>query len=507
MRLKAIFLFCILNVGCDDIAAPGNQHLAWKLTPCPGFTETGKPPLVSGAECGVLEVDENPQAENSKKIGLNILRLPAINPVPKEDPLFIIAGGPGQAAVGVAEQLFYVFEEVRKSRDIVFVDQRGTGKSQPLECPDVAKIVQRLTFADQKSEIKLALRQCADSYGESLQFYTTPYAVDDLDRVRHALGYQQINLWGVSYGTRVALEYMKRYPKMVRTSVLDGVAPVSMALPWSAESDAMAALSKINEQCSALSVCHDAYGNLIEKAESVARRLQLSAVDVEIEHPSTRLIYQVKMNHEVFAGAVRMTLYSRDLVRLLPLAISRAYDEDYQLLTAIVAMAERRNGFGEITIGMHYNILCNEDYPQYTSRNFSDSQKFLLLNAIQTASEACEMWPRYQLSGIYFKPVSSDVPTLLLSGARDPVTPPFWAEQAMVGLSRAKHAIAPGGHHSITRDGCTARLIAQFIATGNIAQLDVSCVERIMPLPPYYELSADALATLEDEQLQAGSDN
>src|SRR5690606_21236106 len=149
--------------------------------------------LVSGAECGVLEVNENPEAENGKKIGLNILRLPAVNPVPEDNPLFVIAGGPGQSAVGVAEHLYYAFEEVRKSRDVIFIDQRGTGKSAPLDCKSAAAIAQQLTFADQKSAIKSALRECAQEHGERLQFYTTPYAVTDLDTVRQALGYKKIN--------------------------------------------------------------------------------------------------------------------------------------------------------------------------------------------------------------------------------------------------------------------------------------------------------------------------
>lgn len=498
--LKWLFI-CLLCSACDSPITTDNASGILALNECPGFSETGKPPLVSGAECGVLDVDENSQVENGKKIGLNILRLPAINPVPKDDPLFIIAGGPGQSAVDVAEHLYYAFEEVRKSRDIIFVDQRGTGKSQPLDCSGVAKLTQQLTFGDRKTEIKSALRECADSYSESLQFYTTPYAADDLDRVRQALGYQQINLWSVSYGTRVALEYMRRYPAATRTSVLDGVAPISMALPWSAEADALAALHKINQQCAAITTCVEAYGDLTIKAEAVAARLQKTPVDIDIEHPSTRLPYHVQMDQEVFASAVRMALYSRDFARLLPLAISQAHTENYRLLTALIALAERRNGFADVSLGMHYTILCNEDYPQYVSKNFVESEKFLQLKAVQTASEICELWPRVALPETYFVPVQSHVPTLLLSGARDPVTPPYWAELALLGLPHAKHAVAPGGHHSITRDGCTTRLIAQFIQTGNIEQLDTSCVEKILPLPPYYELNAGALATLLEEDV------
>lgn len=500
MRITAGFVLCLLLVACDQTKPAGQQTAgASFLTSCPGFAETGKPPMVHRAECGSLSVAENPDQENGEQIALNILRLPAVNPEPKEDPLFIIAGGPGQSAVGIAEQLFYTFEEVRKSRDIVFVDQRGTGESNPLHCNGLAAVGQTLTLDEQKSVIASALRACVEEHGARLQFYTTPYAVRDLESVRLALGYQQVNLWGVSYGTRVALEYMRRYPQSVRTSVLDGVAPANMALPWSAETDARAALEKIHVQCASSDECTKGYGNLLEQAEVVAERLRQASVPVVSEHPATRLPYSVNMNQQLFASAVRMALYSRDLARILPLAIHRAHAEDYELVTALTAMAERRGGFVDISIGMHYTVLCNEDYPQYAALDFSESENFLQLKAVQSVSDACELWPRYPLPKDYFTPIASDVPTLLLSGARDPVTPPHWAENVMEGLSRAKHGIAPGGHHSITRDGCSAQLIAQFIHTGNIEHLDVSCTNKILPLQPYFGVDAAALKELEND--------
>jgi pimeloyl-ACP methyl ester carboxylesterase len=487
MRIAVILLVCLI-CGCDKSASLDQDSTKSVLRLCPGFSTQGKPPLVSGAECGVLPVAENPQEQNGNIIELKILRLPAINPVPKDDPLFIIAGGPGQSAVEVAELLFYVFEDIRKYRDIVFVDQRGTGSSNPLECEGLAALGQKLTFADQKAAITSALRECADQLGDRYQFYTTPYAVQDLDSVRRALNYPRINIWSVSYGTRVALEFMRRYPQSTRVAILDGVAPVAMALPWFAERDALSALQAINQQCAQTAQCVERYGDLLEQAQVVAERLQHASVEVEIEHPSTRLAYHLTMTHEVFASAVRMVLYSRDLSRLLPLAISQSHAGDYQLLTALVAIAEHRGGLADISLGMHYTILCNEDFPQYHLKDSASSEKFLLLNAVQAGREACELWPRQPLPADYFSPVQSAVPTLLLSGARDPVTPPVWAEQVLSGLTRAKHAIAPGGHHSITRDGCTARLIAQFIQTADIEHLDTSCVQKILPLSPYYEL-------------------
>lgn len=507
MRVIAFLIVGLLCSGCDTSTATGEQSNALVLNPCPGFAELGKPPIVHRAECGSLSVAEDPQNPNEKKISLNILRLPAVNPAPKADPLFIIAGGPGQSAVSLADQLFYVFEEVRKNRDIIFVDQRGTGKSQPLNCSGLTAVGQTLTLLEQKAAIASALRACVAEHGERLEFYTTPYAVRDLEAVRLALGYKQVNLWGVSYGTRVAMEYMRRYPQAVRTSVLDGVAPADMALPWSSEGDAFAALEKIHQQCAESSACTGQYGNVLMQSQAVAKRLGQSSIPVEIEHPSTRLPYRVDMNQQLFASAVRMALYSRDLARILPLAVQRAYVEDYQLITALISMAENRGGFADISLGMHYTVLCTEDYPQYQMRNAAESKKFLQLDAVQSVNDACELWPRYSVPEDYLTPVRSDVPTLLLSGARDPVTPPYWAEKVMQGFSRAKHGVAPGGHHSITRDGCTAQLIAQFIHTGNIEQLDIGCINKILPLQPYYGVDAAALEKLKQDDGKNDAEN
>lgn len=489
-------LIVILGVLLSACGKPVNNNAsALTLNLCPGFSATGKPPIVHRAECGSLLVPENYSAQDSATISLNILRLPAINPTPKEDPLIIIAGGPGQSAVGIAEQLYYSFEDVRKNRDILFIDQRGTGQSNPLQCDGLLGMDQGLSLAEQKINMHTALHACIAHYGEHLEFYTTPYAVRDLDAVRLALGYEQVNLWGVSYGTRVAMEYMRRYPSVVRTSILDGVAPVGIALPWFAETDALASLTTIQHQCAANQECANRYGDLLQQAWAVAKRLQ-QPVEVTIEHPATRLPFRVTMTPQLFASAIRMALYSRDLTRILPLAIHQAHNKNYQLITALISMAENRGGYADISMGMHYTVLCNEDYPQYKNQDKHLSEKFMDMRAVENMTEVCELWPRYALPDEYSSPLKSDIPTLLLSGARDPITPPYWAEQVLQGLTNAKHGVAPGGHHSITRDGCSTQLIAQFINTADSTQLDVSCVANILPLMPYLDVDAGALETL-----------
>lgn len=485
MRIPVIgVLSSILLCACHPPSDEPATLVGNVLGACPEFSETGRPPIVQGAQCGTLSVKENPQDPTSRSIELNILRLPAINPTPQPDPLFIIAGGPGQSAVGIAEPIWTTFSEVRKNRDIVFVDQRGTGQSNPLNCKEFEDIPYQLSLFEQQERLKSVAQACAETLGDQLEFYTTPYAVQDLDLVREALGYQRINLWGVSYGTRVALEYMRRYPQATRSSILDGLAPVSVALPWHGGEDALASLRLLSEQCSMSDDCARRYGDVLNSAETIAQRLAEQPVEVTVAHPRTQAPFTMSMNHQIFASMIRMALYTRDLSTLVPQAIAGARDNDYSLLAALISMAGEQTTLMNISYGMHYTVLCNEDYPQYQDRA-EVSASFLSANLAEAFAELCEVWPRYSLDEDYFAPVKSDVPTLLLSGQRDPVTPPRWAEQVSEHLSQARHLIAPGGHHSITREGCVAQLIAQFIKQGSATSIDGTCVNKIQPLPPY----------------------
>lgn len=504
-QTKIVTLLCVFFlVACDQQKNNlGEGSKKSVLGACPAFVVNGKPPIVQGAQCGALTVKENPRDEGSRTIELNILRLPAINPTPQPDPLFIIAGGPGQSAVGIAEHIFYTFNEVRKNRDIVFIDQRGTGKSNPLNCSEFDDLHYRLSLLEQQQQIKTSAQACAEKFKASIPFYTTPYAVSDLDAVRQALGYTQINLWGVSYGTRVALEYMRRYPAATRTSILDGVAPVEMALPWYGGEDAQAALRQLSERCALEESCAKAYGNLLQNAQTVAQRLQAQPVEITVAHPRTQAPFTLLMSHQLFSSMVRMALYSRDLATLLPLAITNARDDNYTLLASLISMADEQSEFMNISHAMHYTVLCNEDFRQYQQRTDA-APDFLLTSMVDVMREICTVWPQADVDDDYFMPVKSAVPALVLSGHYDPVTPPRWAERAMQHLTQARHLVAPGGHHSITQEGCVAQLIAQFIQRADAQELETACVEKIQPLPPYFAVDDSTQPGVVTPLLQGG---
>lgn len=484
-RFTAV-MYCVLLsltlVACDRAhQISSEKKISW-LNRCPDFATTGKAPVEQNAECGSFEVKENPQDPNSPVIALNVLRLPAVNPVPEADALFFIAGGPGQSAVTVAESIHSVFNEVRKNRDIVFVDQRGTGKSNPLDCEIENDSSKQLSLEEQKEFSRTAIKDCIKKYQQHIPYYTTPFAVADLDAVRAALGYEKINLWGGSYGTRVALDYMRRFPSHIRASVIDGVAPVSLALPWFAEQDGLAALQSLNKQCAQTPACLARYGDIVQKAQVVSDRLLEKSITVTIPHPRTQENYTINLTHLDFSGVVRLALYSRDISSLLPEVISNAEAGNYQLFASLIYLAKTKSDMAGISYGMHFTVLCNEDYSQYKDKDATESQHFLHADMVQGTKEICAQWPRSELPADYWQPIKSDIPVLMLSGAGDPVTPPHWAESVKEGLTNATQVVAPGGHHIITQEGCIPQLIASFIAKGNGQTLDISCASKIQPL-------------------------
>ena len=223
------------------------------------------------ARCGSLTVFEDRATGAGRTIDLTIVVIPAVSGSHEPDPLFFLAGGPGQAATDVADTVLARLAEVRRSRDIVFVDQRGTGGSGRMSCalfergPDEEASSESLQFdafpLDDLRDCLAEVESVADP-----RHYTTPVAMDDLDDVRAALGYETINLYGGSYGTRAGLIYMRRHPERVRTAVLDGLAPVSMRLPSSMDADAQRALDRLFADCAADPGCREAFPDLPETA-------------------------------------------------------------------------------------------------------------------------------------------------------------------------------------------------------------------------------------------------
>ena len=441
------------------------------------------------ARCGSLTVFEDRAAGAGRTIDLNIVVIPAVSGSPEPDPLFFLAGGPGQAATDLADRVLGRFAEVRRSRDLVFVDQRGTGGSGRMSCALFDAVPDEEASGESLQLDAFPVDDLRDCLAEvetatDPRHYTTPVAMDDLDDVRAALGYETINLYGGSYGTRAGLIYLRRHPDRVRAAVLDGLAPVSMRLPSSMGADAQRALDRLFADCAADSGCREAFPDLPETFARVIEELEANPRVLDATHPRTGEPFELPLSASVFAAGLRASLYSPTVASLAPWTVARAAQGDFgPFLAQLVPLSES----GEIiNPGMFLSVICAEDVSQLAGDDVERLEAEGILGRLQVdvIVDACSVWPAADLPAEYFEPVRSDVPALLLSGDLDPVTPPRWGEEVLSGLSNARHVVAPGAGHGVIAHGCADDVVAEFMETGSHADLDVSCLERVRR-PPF----------------------
>lgn len=441
-----------------------------------------KPCAIAGAECGTYTVYENRRTRQGRTIDLYLVVLRATGSERAPDPVFILAGGPGQAATAFAERL--ATSPVRRQRDIVLVDQRGTGRSNPLFCRDQtapthpAVDLQPL-FAEQAYRDCLAtLRQRAD-----LRQYSTPIAMDDLDEVRRALGYGQINLIGGSYGTRAALVYLRQYPRRVRTAVLNGVAPFALKNPLYHAAGAQEALDRVFALCAADSGCTAAFPNLAGKFERLQQRLRQAPAVASYDDNETKRQYQLQLTYDAFAEALRVMLYGSNSIRTIPLALNEAFNGDFTVFTRL-AVAYNRALRRQLADGMLLSVVCAEDVARISDQEIDSltADTFLGDTRVRAQKRVCDFWPQGELPPNYSDAIISSVPVLMISGTLDPVTPPRWAEALGQQLRNSRHLVLPAGHHP--GGECIESVIAAFIARGSYFELDISCTQAI-DYPPF----------------------
>jgi pimeloyl-ACP methyl ester carboxylesterase len=448
-----------------------------RLKPC----ATAEGPV--DAFCGTLTVFENRDTRQGRTIDLKIIVLPALGTTPQPDPLFFLAGGPGQGAAEMAGPLSEVFRRVQADRDIVLVDQRGTGQSNPLECESDEN---SLASINEPLETALArLRACAASLDADLRLYTTPIAMDDLDDVREYLGYDRINLYGGSYGTRAALVYLRQYEPNVRSVILDGVAPPDMRLPLFFARDAQRALDRLLADCEANEACRSKFPQLASRLRTLVAALDAAPVKTRLTHPRTGLAEDVTINGEFVVNVLFGALYSPLISSLLPELIARAERHDFQ---GLLALGLANEGAGRnMSIGMQMSVVCAEDYPRITQEQIAQEATPTVFGThlLSSRMRICEFWPRGEVDPSYYEPVKSDVPVLVLSGDLDPVTPPTWGDSVLPHLPNSRHIIVPATGHGALSTGCGMRILTAFVSTAAFDALDTSCLEGL-ERPPFF---------------------
>ncbi|CAG1015758.1 Tripeptidyl aminopeptidase [Burkholderiaceae bacterium] len=437
-------------------------------------------------KCGVLKRPLDPAQPQGTAIEVHVVVVPAMARNKLPDPVFLLAGGPGQSAISVAPQTLPLFTRLNNRRDIVFVDQRGTGRSAPLACEDT----RHQTFAEQADpQRQLAqMRRCRDRlqalpHGD-LRMYTTTIAMQDLEAVRQALGAARINLVGVSYGTRAALEYQRQFPAAVRRSVLDGVAPPDMVLPLSYATDGEAAFEAVFAACEAEPACGAAHPQLRTQWATLLASLPKA---VTLTHALTGRSEPVTLTREMLFGAMRGPLYSPTVAAALPQAISEAAAGRYDALVGLGSLLASRKG-SMVAMGMHLSVICAEDYPRMAGEGAAPQSEFGR-DFTRLYREVCADWPRGEVPAAFYGIPASRSPVLALSGGIDPVTPPRHGERAVQALgAKARHVVVPNGGHGLLGLLCMREVLYRFIdASDDAAALavDAGCAKDI-PRPPAY---------------------
>ena len=438
------------------------------------------------ARCGKLSVPENPQEPTGRQIELNLAVIPAVSRSPASDPLFFLTGGPGQAATESYLQLSFAFGRINQKRDIVLVDQRGTGASNPLECSALDE-----PETESSSDTEQFLKSCLERLDADPRFYTTSIAMQDLDQVRAALGYQQVNLYGLSYGTRAALTYIQMYPEHVRAAILDGVVPQDEPLGPDVAPDAQRALDKIVARCQRSADCRAAFPDLADKFQSLQADLSAQPISVKLVDPVSGELVEQTFDQQQFASVVRLLSYAQETVALMPLLLDTAYQRgDFSPMVAqyrIVAGQLRDS----ISNGMGYSVLCSEDFPIIDLRAAEQRGQGTYYGdqEIQQLQQICSIWPAGQIPENFHDPVRADLPVLLLSGEDDPVTPPENAAHAAETLSNSLTLVAAGQGHNVIYRGCLPNIAYDFIDAGSLTNLDTSCVQEIAPAPFFTNFS------------------
>ncbi len=447
-------------------------------------------PGVQGkARCGTYEVYENRDTRIGRKISLKIVVVPATDSERLSDPYVFLNGGPGESSTEAAAPLAREFAKLRERRDILLVDQRGTGGSHPLNCEMFVPADNLQSYLGSFFPLA-AVRQCRAELEKStdLTLYTTSIAMDDLDDVRAALGYDRLNLLGGSYGTRAALVYLRQHPDRVRTVTLQGVVPTDDRMPLHFPQGAERALTGVLAECAAEAPCKAAFPNLGEEAKRAFGQLAREPVTVRVLHPQTGAPTDVTLSQDLAAEAVRYMLYSSGTAREIPAVLHQAAGGDFTPL-AEFALYGRQRIVGSGSMGLYLSITCAEDVPWIEPGEGERAAQgtFLGEYRLKQQREACEIWPRARVSRDFLSPVRANVPVLLLSGMWDPATPPSNGEEVAKHLPHGLHVVVPhGGHNYEGLDGldCVKNLQIEFVERGATKGLDTACVEKIRR-PPF----------------------
>lgn len=459
--------------------APARTLGELTFTPC---TLASDGALASvAAHCASLDVPEDRAAPDGRRISLSIAWVAPEAGEAEADPVFLLAGGPGQSARESYPSLERAFADVARHRNVILLDQRGTGDSHRLGCGSE----EESDFDDSSEAVARHARECLDALSRraDVRHYTTTDAVADLDAVRQAIGAQTINLIGISYGTRVAQQYMKAHPAAVRSAVLDGVVPNTLVLGSEHAKNLDAALLAQFRQCAELPACAEKLGDPQVRFQALADELRAMPRQVRYRDATTGETAEGEFTYPMLSALLRLYAYQPAIAATLPVLLhdlSRG-ESDAAMAQARMLLASMGDSMAH---GMGLSVSCTEDADELEA-DPADAITVLGGEFVHYLKTQCAIWPRGQRPADFREPVRGDTPVLLLSGQLDPVTPPRYGDDVARHLDRSRHLVLNGQGHNVIGVGCTPKLVARFIESADPQAPDAQCLERLATLPPF----------------------
>ncbi len=445
------------------------------------------------AQCTRMNLPEDWAHPDGRKISIAIAWVPAHNDGDAPDPVFMIAGGPGQSALDSYPSIANAFDATLKKRSVILVDQRGTGKSNPLACEnkqgDKASIEEQQAAENDPATLRRLTEQCRDTLSKNadLRLYTTIDAIADLDAVRAALGADKIDLVGISYGTRVAQQYARRYPTHTRAVVLDSVAPNELIFANDFARNLDDALAMNFQQCIKTPQCTQKLGDPRANLSSLLAQLRAHPVSVRYRDPLTGEDKQEFLTRGHVALLARLYAYEPIALATLPLTLSEAMKGHYEPLMAQAKLIS--GGLGDsMMAGMQLSVICSEDADGMKTDPVSTGS-VLGNEMVDVLKAQCAIWPHGKSPPDFHQPLVSDLPVLVLEGEFDPVTPPRYGQQVVTNLSHGRLLILHGQGHNVIPVGCMPKLMARFLDTADAKSLDAHCLDKLSDAPPFTSYS------------------
>jgi len=459
------------------------------LTACELSAAGGR--LTASARCGTFEVPENPAMPDGRSLELAYAVLPARVARAQPDPVFFLAGGPGQSARETLPIMRHALREINRQRDLIFLDQRGTGGSNRLDC---AFDDDEAAWLDPSHEqIIEQLADCRRRWDAELPHYTTADGARDLEALRERYGFEQVNLVGGSYGTRMAQVYLRHYPDRVRSVILDGVVPTRLHLGAEHGIQLDRSIQRLFDACAGDEQCSDTFPDLDQAFETLKARHpdHEDGPLINVTHPRTGSAVELPFTRATLAAALRFLAYNPQSQSMIPYLVHEAATTGEPARLASQALIVTDQMSDMIALGLNFAVGCSEDWPGWP--DVPGQEETLLGNSMKEIyDQVCVDWPRGEVPADFHQPFDSEAPILILSGELDPVTPPVYGDEAAEQFSNSLHLVARGRGHIVLTQPCISTIAAEFMATAGFDELDTDCMDRLGPEPFFLTLLGPA---------------